>query len=57
MIEVATKSGKQMEESGEKIEEVKESEPIPPKKEVVEEELKQKPYVAPHPYKSAFNFC
>lgn len=48
MIVVTTRHGKQVEDSSEKTEEVKASEPTSPEKEVVEEKDKKETYVAPY---------
>lgn len=44
---VTTRNGKQVEGSSKKGKEVKETEPTPPKKEFIEEEDKEEPYVTP----------
>lgn len=53
---VTISSGKQVKDSSEKSEEVKESESTPPENEVVEEEEKNEPPVSPLPYKPTIPF-
>lgn len=44
---VTTRNGKQVEGSSKTGKEVKKAEPTPPKKEVIEKEDKEEPYVTP----------
>lgn len=53
---VTMRNGKKMKGSSEKSEELKESEPKPSTKDVVEEEDNGEPYVAPPPYKTPIPF-
>lgn len=48
---VTTRSGNKAESYNDKSVEVKNNDPIPPEKEIVKEDDKEEPYVAPPPYK------